>query len=274
MNNTTARLGMAVALALLIAAPAFAGPKDWKVDSGHSYGVITTEARINQSRETVTLGATRVTGTLRFDPEQVANSSFQFDVDPAGSSKESGSYSVLKFRSQSAELEGHGKLRVTGLLTVTEVQLEAQLEGNEAYSGPQYTGRVVKETTREQSFLLALPGEEPVDAQGNPAADVTAQAKVSSEDFPELVNAVLRTNWPAISHNQSCTPAAGGSEDYAGVTCSGSAPGQRSITRTASSFGEDYPGESGAAQAGNIVTLALHLRLTPQDAAPAAAIGQ
>lgn len=274
MINTTTRLGMTVTLAVLMAAPAFAGQQDWKVDSGHSYGEVSTEARVNQSREAVTLGATRVIGTLRFDPQQIANSSFQFDVDPEGSSKNSGSYTVLKFRSQSAEREGNRQLRVTGALTVTEVQLEARLEGNEGYSGPQITGRVVKETTRQQSFLLGLPGGDSADAREEQAADVTALAKISAEDFPELVSAVLRTNWPAISTDQSCAPAGGGSEDYAGVTCTGAVLGQRSITRTARSFGEDYPGEGGAAQAGNVVTLALHLHLTPQGAASAAAIGQ
>jgi polyisoprenoid-binding protein YceI len=275
MFSKTGRLGMLGALAILLATPAFAGPRDWKVDSGHSYGEITAESKINQSRESVTLAATRVMGTLRLDPERIEKSVFQFAIDQAGSSPDGGSYTVLRFRSQNAEMTSDGKLRVTGTLTVSQVQLEAQVEGNEAYSGPQFTSRVVKETSREESFVLALPADDPVDAQGQASTDVNALAKISAEDFPGLAQAVLSTNWPAIASDKNCSAAGSAAEDYAGVTCTGSAVAQRSITRTAASFGEDYPGEgSGAAQIGNTVTLALHLRLTQQGAAPAGSIGQ
>ena len=267
MFSKIAGLGMAAALAVLISAPAFAGPKSWKVDSGHSYGEITTHAQVNESQESVTIGATRVIGTLHFDPEQVAKSSFRFDLDPAGSAPEAGAYTAIRFRSQFAELTSDGQLRVTGPLTVTEVLLDEQLEGNEAYSGPQFTNRIVKETTRQQSFLLAIPSE------GSP--DASAEARINTEDFPELVNALLQTNWPAISDDKYCPPPESASEGYAGVTCTGSAVGPRSITRTASSFGEDYPGEgSGVAQASNFVTVTLHLRLTQQDSTVASSVGQ
>jgi len=274
MLNTTGRLGMVVALAGLLSLPAFAGTKDWKVESGHSYGEIATEARANQSHETVVLGATKVSGTLRLDSENIANSSFQFDVDPEGNPQDANSYTVLRFRSRTAELAGNGKLRVTGPLTVTRVELEAESVASEGYSGPQFTGRVVKESTREQSFLLDLPGDDPVNAQGQATSDVTAQARINAEDFPELVTAVESTNWPALASGQNCA-VSGSGEGYSGYTCTGSAVGQRSITRTASSFGEDYPGDaSSVAQAGDTVTIALHLRLVQQGAAVSLSNGQ
>jgi hypothetical protein len=240
-----------------------------------SDGEFTMEAKINGSREAVTLGATRVTGTLKYDPQQIENSTFQFDVDSRGNVKEEGSYTVLRFRSQNAKLDGSGKLLVTGALTVTEVQIDAQIEGNEGYSGPQFTGQVVKETTREQSFLVPIPGGDSAGAQEPASADVSTQARISAEDYPELVNAVLRANWLAISEGKNCSSSGDAAEDYSGVTCTGAVLGQRSITRTATSFAEDYPGDgAGAAQAGNAVTLALHLRLTQRGAAPSEAIGQ
>ncbi len=272
MFSKTAALGLAAALALLTSAPAFAGTKDWKVDSSHSYGEISTQAKLNESRQSVTLGAAKVTGRLRLDPREISNSSFEFDADPSGSSPEVGNYTVLRFRSHSAQLTSDGKLRVTGPLTVTQIELVAEMTGsNESYSGPQFVGRKVKQTTKEQSFLLTLPGDDPVDAQGQAAAE----AKISAEDFPELVAAVLGTNWPAIANVESCTAVGNaGAEDYSGYTCTGSSVGQRSITRTVRSIGEDYPGEDTVAEAGNAVTLALHLHLTQQNADLSANSGQ
>jgi hypothetical protein len=275
MITNMKKVGMAVATAVLLAAPAFAQTKEWKVDSRHSYGEITTEASLNESRQPVTLGAIRVAGTLRFDPKEIARSSFEFSLDPQENGDHSESSSVLRFRSNAAELTADGKLRVTGALTVSEVQLEVQYDGNEGYSGPQFTDRIVKETTREQSFLIAIPAGESRDVQKQAAINVSAQAQISSEDFPELVNAVLHTNWPALSSDKTSAAAVDASEGYAGVDRTGTVIGERSITRTASSFSEDYPGEGANLQAtGNAVTVALHLRLTPQGAAPAATVGQ
>jgi hypothetical protein len=276
MFSKTAALGLAAALALLTSAPAFAGTQDWKVDSSHSYGEVATQAKVNDSGQSVTLGAAKVTGTLRLDPRKISNSSFEFDADPSGSSPELGNYTVLRFRSHSAQLTSDGKLRVTGPLTVTQIELDPQIAGsNESYSAPQFVGRKVKETTKEQSFLLTLPAGDLVNAQGQATADASAEAKISAEDFPELVAAVLSTNWPAISNVESCTAAGNaGAEDYSGYTCAGSSVGQRSITRTVRSIGEDYPGEDVVVQAGNMVTLALHLRLTQQNADLSANSGQ
>lgn len=277
MTNKMARLGLAAALAGALALPAFAGPQDWKVDSSRSEARIATEARINESRQTVTLGAARVSGTLRLDENQVTNSTFEFSVYPDGSGPDAGSasYTAMHFRSQKATATPEGKLRVTGVLTVTRVEREAQLDPSEGYAGPQYTGRVAAEVTREASFVFALPVEGLVDAQGHASSEASAEAKISAEDFPELMYTVLGTSWPAIAKEKECTSNGTNSEDYAGYACSGSAAGLPSITRTATSIGEDYPGgASSVVQAGNAVTLALHLQLTEQSTPLSAHRGQ
>jgi hypothetical protein len=241
---------MAVALASLLATSAFAAGKDWKVDSRNSYGEIATEAKSNQSRQTVTLGAARISGILRLDANKPANSIFEFEAKPDTNPRNAAIYSALYFRSRKAELTKDGRLRVTGPLTVREVRLDALLEGNEAYYGPEFTGQVVKEITREESFLLALPADDPVDAQGQATMDMIAEGRIMAEDFPELVSAVLSTNWPDMSVG-SDGPVAG--------------PAVRGpwINRTAISFGEDYPGEgSEVAEAGDALSIALHLLLT------------
>ena len=269
MVSKKATIGMAVALAVLSGIPALAGTREWKVDSNSSYGEISTDAMIQESRQTVTLGAARVTGLLRLDARKISDSSFEFDVDPSGSSPQAGNYTVLHFHSRRAELTGDGNLRVSGPLTVSQVRLEAQLEGNEGYSGPQYTGKVVEESTREQSFMLSISSDGPA------ITTATAQVKISGEDFPELVAAATGTIWPAISNDRNCAALVPGSEDYSGYTCSGSAVGQPSITRTANSFGEDYPGDGAIpAHSDNLITLALHLRLTEPGANLAANKGQ
>jgi len=263
MFSKTAAFVMAAGLTIFAVTPAFAGQRDWKVDRSHSYGEVSAVAKINESPVSVTLGAASVAGTLRLDQQNIENSSFEFDVEPADAPAGAGTHTVLRYRSGTAKLTRDGKLRVSGPLTVTEVRLESQLDGNEAYSGPQFNSFVVKETTREVSFDLVLPGEDPVDAHGEAYVLASADAQISTEDFPELVAAVLGTNWPAISNDKTCASASAGGEDYSGYACTGSSVGQASISRQANSFSEDYPGEaSGAALVGNNITLALHLRLT------------
>ena len=94
---------------------------------------------------------------------------------------------------------------------------------------------------------------------------MTSMMKVNAAEFPELAEEFIRSKQAAAAQDQNCEALAAPSEGYAGTLCTGSGSKSRPITRIAGSFGEDYPGAvTVLAQPANIVTLALHLHLTPQ----------
>ena len=258
MTSKFVRLAMSAAAASLLALPAFAQSAEWKVDSDHSSARIVAKSQSRDGDSSIALGAAAASGILRMSNSNPANSTFEFELYPSGAG------SHLMFRSEKAALTADGKLKLSGTLTVSRVVREMRLEGNEGYSGPVETGRVVSQSSREESIIVPIPAAARGMRRGQ-QADVSASLTISDEDFPELVNEILAANWPAKAQDQSCEASAGSSEDYAGTLCTGSGVDSRSITRTATSFGEDYPGASvDSVQPGKIVTLALHLRLAQQ----------
>jgi len=265
MTTKLARLALSAVAASLLALPAFAQSADWRVDSNHSSARIAFKANPGDGARSITLGSAAASGILRVDNNDPANSTFQFDLYPALVASESGTddsaqATRLAFRSEKASLTPDGKLKLTGSLTVTRVIRDLQLDGNEAYSGPVESGRIVFQTSREQSLILSIP---------RPARDGYAQVStvlnINDEDFPDLVNEVLTTTWPAKAQDASCESAASSAEDYSGSLCTGSAVESRSPNRVAASVSEDYSGgEPISTGRPNVVTVALHLRLAQQ----------
>lgn len=278
MTHKFSRLALSAVAASLLALPAFAQSSDWKVDSNHSVARIAITAKSPDGAGSGTLGGAAVSGTLRLDNSDPSKSTLQLDLYPAGSGPAAadGVQSILlSFRSEKAALTPDGKLKVTGTLTVTRVVRILDLTANEAYSGPVEVGRQVVKTTREESLILPVPSADPRDPQGNVFLDVSTELKVNREDFPELVDDVLSTNWPAKAQDESCQSSPSAAEDYAGTLCTGTALVSPSITRAATSAAEDYPGgDDFSVQPGNILTLALHLRLAPQGVQVSAKTGQ
>ncbi|HMD30721.1 MAG TPA: hypothetical protein VKG84_02345, partial [Candidatus Acidoferrales bacterium] len=206
--------------------------------------------------------------SLHLDNADISRSTVQFTVYPARSGQNSTApdadaapSTLLSFHSEKASWTSDGKLQVTGRLTVAHVEYVATLNANEGYSGPDFTDRVVVKVTREESFIFAIP------ASGRAAADVATSLTINSENFPELANAVLSTNWPAAAQEKTCEAPLTTSEDYSGTLCIGSQVITPSNTRQSVAAAEDYPGDNAnAAQPGNIVTVALHLRLAQETA--------
>jgi len=286
LSKGLSRAAIAILAIGIAAAPAFAQSGGWTVDSNHSDARIAIDGKINGSSQSITLGAGGVSGTLRLDRSDLTKSTLQFTIDPAGSgpaavgpngeTPDAGSLpaTLLSFRSEKASRSADGKLHMTGALTVTRMEREALLDANEAYSGPVYVSRVVTHTQREQSFIFAVPASDPADG-GSAKIKLEALVKINREDFPELVNAALSTNWPFTVQDETCEASPNSREDYSGTLCTGSAVTLPSITRTAASAGEDYPGtDANSAEPGNLVTLALHLQLTPENAQLSSKIGQ
>jgi len=258
MTSKFAQLAMSAAAASLLALPAFAQSAEWRVVSDHFSACVVARSQSCDGDASTALGAAAASGILRVNNSNPANSTFEFDLYPSGSGAH------LTFRSEKASLTADGKLKLSGTLTVSRMVREMQLEGNETYSGPVETGRVVSQSSREESIILPIPVAAKGMLRGQPA-DVSASLIISDEDFPELGNEMLAGNWPAKAQDGKCEATAGSSEDYAGTLCTGFGVDARPITRTATSFGEDYPGAGAdSVHPAQIVALALHLRLAQQ----------
>ena len=260
------------ALAGLFALPAFAQSTNWKVDSAHSAAQISVEDKTSAGVITLLLGGAGVSGSLHIDNADVSKSTAEFTVYPVGSSQtasesqaDSTQSTLLSFRSEKASWTRDGMLQVTGTLTVTHVERYGELNGNEAYSGPADEDLIISQATREESFVFAIPSSDPEDSNGNATTDVATSLSIHREDFPELLNAVLSTNWPAAAQDKNCQAPTSTSEDYSGALCTGSQVIVPSNTRTAVTASEDYPNNADSAEAGNVVTVALRLHLA-QDA--------
>lgn len=268
MKNTFARLALSTLAASLLALPAFAQSAEWTVDSNHSSARIAIKAQ-TPGESSLALGAAAASGILRVDAANPSNSTLQFELYPASAGPEVATDDPLQtthliFNSTKASLTADGRLAVTGTLTISRVIRQVQLEGNEAYSGPVETDRVIFQSSREESLILPLPAALR-NGQGGAFAEVSTSLKISAEDFPELVNELLSIDWPAKAQDQKCEASASSSEDYSGTACTGAAVQSRDVNRTAASFSEDYAGgEPISAQPANVVTVALHLRLAQQ----------
>ena len=272
MNSKIAGFALVV-LAGALAQPVFAQTGNWQVDSTRSAAKVSVDDQAAAGRINVLLGGAGVVGSLHLDRADVSKSSFQFTAAPAdGATADRASVpsTQISFRSQKASWTDDGRLKVTGTLTVTRVTFEAQLDGNEGYSGPVYTQRTVSQASREETLILPVPA----DAEASAVFDGNTAVRVNREDFPELLTAVLSTNWPAVARDAQCQaqPAAG--EDYSGTLCTGSQVIMPSDTRTVLAASEDYPGDgANSATAGNVVTLALHFHLVPRGATLSAKAG-
>jgi hypothetical protein len=88
---------------------------------------------------------------------------------------------------------------------------------------------------------------------------------VFREDFPQLLKAVLSTNWPPLVQDENCQVPAP-SEAYSGAKCTGTFLKGPSLP---AHIGEDYPGpQNFNAQVGERLDLVIHMRLTPGTAQP------
>jgi len=287
MTLNFSRLALGAVAASLLALPALAQSSDWAVVVNRSSAQFAIPADPHSSANSVILGAAAASGALHLDTADPSKSTLQFELRPADRvSSAAGSSAgdpapadaqsrLIRFRSESVTVTPDGKLQFTGALMLTRIVRIEDLTASEDFSGPVEIGRHVVETTRQETFILPVPAADPRDPQGNPFLNVSTALKINVEDFPELYDEILSTNWPAVAQNVTCEASPSSGEDYAGTLCTGTQVQSRSIIRTATSFGEDYPGaDTDSVQPANVVTLALHLRLVPQGAQLSAQSGQ
>ena len=263
---------------------AFADGGTWALDS------TTSSARLFQGSasnpDSVNTGVARVSGKVKLDTNDLGHSVFDLTIYPpdeqwghsltpegtlpAGYVPDTTDHALLTFHSKRILMRGNGRLEVIGDLTMTRVERSMTLTPSEAYAGPVYGDPVVHTETREVRFLfpslnaaLASGRLTPVGLQERAALDLSGSARVGHEDFPELLNAIQDTNWPAVVKNERCQMPSTVGEDYHGATCTGTviAATQEDNCRMPATVGDDYSGPICTPPSGNQTTIVLDLKM-------------
>jgi hypothetical protein len=245
---TTQRIVLILAIATVVAVPAVAKEGNWKLDVDHS------TARILVGTNAFNIGVAHVSGTVERDATQPTNPVLDLSIDQEAGGK------LLTFKSQRAIMNRDGKLQVSGYLTLRRVVREVYLNAGEDYHGPVYGEPAIETVTREVTFVL------PMEHRGE-KAEITAEANIYRENFPELFAAVYDVYWQPVIQDKACEmPSAG--EDYAGALCTGTVVGPDRSPGFAS-IGEDYHGFEASVPKGNLMTIVLNLHLTRENPEPA-----
>jgi hypothetical protein len=230
-------------IASLIALPVFAQQGQWKVDAEHSTAAIF----LGSNSDLQNIGMARVSGNAEFNAAQPAQSALDISAKlPEGQ--------AMTFKSKRIELRADGKLQVEGEMTLARTERDAIYNPGEDYRGPVYGESVVRTVTRNVTFVLPQ-----VDDAGQ-KAEITAEATLGIENFPELFAALGNAAWQPVVQDEACKiPQAG--EDYRGAECTGTlvAPAYRTASMR---IGEDYRGDESPAPSGNVMQLVLRLQLS------------
>jgi hypothetical protein len=237
-----------------------------------------------------------VTGNVKVDTNDLGNSVFDLSIYPADEQwghalsaeatlpadhiPDVTDHTLLTFHSKRILPMRNGQLQVIGDLTLTRVERSVTLM--KAYAGPVYGDPVIHTETREVSFLFpnlsAALSSRPLTPAALPdkgGLDLSASARVSHEDFPELLTAIQATNWPAVVKDEQCqTQSTIGGDGYEGPACSGTPIAmthQDNCQITTAVGGEGYGGPVCVPPAGNETTIALGLKLLHTGSEPATA---
>src|SRR5438552_5572855 len=220
-------LAIVIAVILPIISPlAFADGGTWSLDSASSSARLYQGSAANP--DSANTGVARVTGNVKVDTNDLGNSVFDLSIYPAdeqwghalnpegtlpaGYIPDATDHTLLTFHSKRILRMTNGKLQVIGDLTLTRVERSVTLTPSEAYAGPVYGDPVIHTETYEVSFLfpnlstaVSSGPLTPVALQEKAAAlDLSASARVSHENFPELLTAIQATNWPAVVKDEQC----------------------------------------------------------------------
>jgi polyisoprenoid-binding protein YceI len=278
----------AVALSLAIPEKPVAPAGPWQVDARHSDVQLITDATTNYGKAKInfTVGIARVTGRVKFDNGDPAQSSFDITMYPATSATppigEDGkiksqwlsnlaNHTLICFHSKGTSQTADGHLRTSGTLVLTRVDRNVEYNPSEAYAGPIYGAPMIHRLTHEATFVFDSPAAASTAGQKNDAKDAemltSGSTKVITEDFPQLMKAILGTYWPPVVQDENCQVPSVVGEDFSGPRCTGTfldAPGLP-VSARSSGIGEDYPAPDPDFNAivGNRLTIVVHLRLRP-----------
>jgi hypothetical protein len=129
---------------------------------------------------------------------------------------------------------------------------------------------VIHRISGEATFVFDLPADT---EQEQGEFVVTASSKVFGEDFPQLVMAVINTDWPPLIQDEDCQ-LPGPSAAYSGAKCTGTFLRGSSLPEASGAHtGEDYPGPQDFTIAGGSLNILLRMRLVAKDSKESAAAG-
>ena len=239
---------------IISVSPALAQTSVSQIDSEHSTARLYLASTKDPS-DNLNVGVARTSGVINLSADNSAATDFDFTIYPADKNpsrsnsaatrpEQNPDYTVIAFKSRSVEPLNDDTYRVSGDLTLTYVEREASYDPTESYSGPTYGPSVTVSKTQPASFEFrrAIPS-------GNPAnAEWIASTTISGEDFPDLLNAVSSTDWPAFVADERCTmPSNAGQADFSGPSCTGEvaelADRKDLSCDTPAMVGEDFSGE-------------------------------
>lgn len=284
MLKHTAVFAVAGVLALVLITLGIAGKTTpattsgaYLVDAQHSDVQLITDGTTDWGRKKInfTLGLARVNGELKLDDANVDQSKLDLHIYPANSEApilgEDGklkaswvanlaNHTLVCFHSKKFVRTPDGKLQVTGDLVITRIDRNVELNPNEAYSGPVYGPPMVHRVVKEATLVFDI-----TPAPKGAGLVASGSTSTSREGYPELVRAVLSTNWPPVVMDENCTNPSGGTEDYSGFHCTGTFMHAHGLPPAPVQIGEDYPGPLDFNNiVGNQLTMQLHLHLNPQ----------
>jgi hypothetical protein len=254
----------------------------WSLNSDASYARLYQGSKANP--DSVNTGVARVTGKLKLNSTDLADSIFELSIYPAdedwggalnpegqlrsGYVPEPTDHTLLRFKSKSIRWAEGGELRIIGDLTLARV-----VRPSESPSGFVQNG-IIGTTTAEIEFrfphLTAALSAEPSNRQEKGALEISGTANVDHDAFPKLLNAITETNWPPVVRNKVCTMPLVIGRDYSGAQCTGDllAATRNDNCSMPESAGADYSGPVCTLAAGNQTTIVVHLKLLSTGSKP------
>jgi polyisoprenoid-binding protein YceI len=192
MGQSATRIGVIAGLAALLALPGHAATSTWEIDPNHSAAQFAVR---HMAISTVRGAFTKVSGTVRWDDQDITKSTVEVTIDAASVDTrvadrdkdlrsdhffDVSKYPTITFKSKRVEQAGSGKLKVTGDLTIHG-------------------------TTKE--VVLDVDGPTPAvkDPWGNERAAATATTKINRQDFGVKWNATMDNGGVVVGDDVTIT---------------------------------------------------------------------
>jgi hypothetical protein len=182
--------------------------------------------------DTVNVGVARAMGLVNPIADASATPDFDFTIYPADKTAslerfgqnqnddrpgDEPDYTLIHFKSTSVVRVDNETFRVKGNLMLTYVDRPVTYDPNESYSGPVYGLAVTHSVRQEAVFVFHQVNRSAARIAKNGNAEWSASSTVSSENFPQLLNAVSTTDWPTFVADEHCImPSTIGGEDFSG----------------------------------------------------------
>jgi len=217
-------------------------------------GAFPSFLRSQANPNSLNVAVAQVNGKIRLVASNPAASLADFTLALADTGK---LQTKIAFKSTGTVVE-NDEVDVIGDLTLTILERSATYNPTEDYAGPVSGERVARNITRQVVFVF--PKESL--AQQSTKAEVSATALIGRESFPELFPAISVVNWPPVVEDEHCQMPPNVGEDYAGLSCTGTAIETHHAPSVPANVSEDYRGSKTAAPAGDQLRIVLNLLLT------------